>query len=272
MYIMSICRWSSVVIVPLPRIEIDGGPAGPADVYATLLRLGHFTAAQLRGGAIRGLDVHLDRLDGATRELFGVPLPGQRVRAHIRHALAGDVTDASVRVYVCQPEGGADVSVAVVVNPPAQMPAGPQRLKSVNYLRPLPHIKQVGAFAHAFHRRAAIHAGYDDALLTGPDSEISESGICNVGFSDGTGIVWPATPHLVGTTMRLLDRGLARRGVPVRRELVRLADLAGFRGAFVANSGGLAAVSQVDGLPVPVDEDLMKTLTEVFESTPWDPV
>jgi hypothetical protein len=84
--------------------------------------------------------------------------------------------------------------------------------------------------------------------------------------------VWPATPHLVGTTMRLLDRGLARRGVPVRREVVRLADVAGFRAAFVANARGLASVASIDDVPFPVDDELMKTLTDAVESNPWDPI
>jgi branched-subunit amino acid aminotransferase/4-amino-4-deoxychorismate lyase len=250
--------------VTFPRIELDGRPATLPDLYAALTTYGHFTAAQVRGRAVRGLDVHLDRLDRANRELFGAPLPGERVRDLVRHALGDDIVDASVRVY------GYETGVMVAVNPPGNPPAGPQRLRSVEYLRPMPHIKHVGTFGQAHHRRLVARDGYDEALLTGPGGEIAEGAICNVGFFDGTGVVWPAAPHLVGTTMRLLDRGLAARGVPVHREVVRLADVPGFRGVFVANARGVAPVTQVDDAALPVDDELMKLLGEVYESTPWD--
>jgi hypothetical protein len=50
---------------------------------------GHFTAIQVRGDAVRGLGLHLSRLDLATRELFGTGLDGELVRGYIRHALRG---------------------------------------------------------------------------------------------------------------------------------------------------------------------------------------
>ena len=57
---------------------------------------GHFTAMQLRGGRTRGLQLHLDRLGAASREMFGAALEGGQVRDLIRHALGARVRDASV--------------------------------------------------------------------------------------------------------------------------------------------------------------------------------
>lgn len=56
----------------------------------------HFTTMQVRGGKTIGFDFHLARLDGATRELFGVGLEGERVRGYIRHALARELTGAGI--------------------------------------------------------------------------------------------------------------------------------------------------------------------------------
>ncbi|MFE4172599.1 aminotransferase class IV [Streptomyces sp. NPDC056909] len=85
---------------PRLLIEVDGRPATEADLRLRALdTYGHFTAMQIRDGRARGMDLHVARLDGATRELFGTGLDGERVRAALRHALEG-VCDASARVYV----------------------------------------------------------------------------------------------------------------------------------------------------------------------------
>jgi len=242
--------------------ELDGRPvdADAARVLA-LGSYGHFTAMQVRNGATRGLALHLARLDAANRELFDLSLDGDRVRARIRHAL-GDRTDASVRVYVFGADAG--VSLLVTVREPAAPPDRPQLLQSVPYQRPVAHIKHLGSFAQDYHRRRAQRDGFDEVLLTGPDGVVSEGGITNVGFLAGSTVVWPDAPALQGITMQLLQRA-----VPFRRAPVRLGDLAGFDGAFVCNSRGVAAVARIDDVPLPVPE-FVATLADVYASTAWD--
>ena len=70
----------------------------------------------------------------------------------------------------------------------------------------------------------------------------------NVGFFDGTGVVWPVAPMLHGITMQLLELKLADCGLPSRRAPVRLPGLASFAAAFVTNARGIAAVGQIDDL------------------------
>ena len=61
----------------IPRIEIDGLGASPEQLCAAALdSCGHFTAMQVRNRRVRGLDLHMARLDSANRELFGGWLPG----------------------------------------------------------------------------------------------------------------------------------------------------------------------------------------------------
>ena len=116
----------------LPRLELNGRSATLEQIWSLdLSGSGHFTAMQVRGGRTLGMDLHLARLDGATRELFGVGLDGDRVRGYIRHALAEDAEDASVRVNVFRPSNDDDVSVMVSVRPPASTPAEPQSLQTV---------------------------------------------------------------------------------------------------------------------------------------------
>ena len=160
----------------------------------------------------------------------------------------------------------------VTVRPPGTMAPSLWRLQTVSYQRSLAHIKHIGDFGQSYFGRLARSNGFDEALLTGPDGIICEGAITNVGFSDGTGVLWPAAPALAGITMQILERALAERGVPSRRAPVRVSDLGSFAGAFVTNSHGIAPVGQVDELTMPVDDALMPALTQAYESAGWDQI
>ena len=256
----------------LLRVEVNGSMATAGLLqHLALVNYGHFTAMQVRGGRTRGLDLHLRRLDVATRELFGTGLDADRIRGYVRHALA-DVRDASVRVIVFWPETDDTPAVMVTVRPPAEMPAGPLSLKSVPYQRPVPHIKHIGGFAQIYYRRLAAADGFDDAVLAGPGGVISEGAISNIAFFDGTTVTWPDAPCLAGITMQLLEPRLADGDLPTRSGPVRLADLPSVTAAFVTNSRGIAAVGRIDATAIPASPALMKTLSGIYESIPWDPI
>ncbi|MER5963931.1 aminotransferase class IV [Streptomyces sp. NPDC002057] len=248
---------------PPPHIEIDGAPvADPALLAALMSGFGHFTATQVRDGRVKGLDLHLARLDRSTRELFGQGLEGERVRALILGALeAAGRRDASVRVYVYP-----GIRIAVTVGAPApDGPGAPQRLTTVEYWRPAPHIKHLGGFGQSYHREAALRAGYDEAVLTSPYGEIAEGSITNIAFWDGTSLVWPSAPCLRGITMALLEPRLGS----VRRP-VTLADLSGYRAALVTNSLSVAPVTAIDEVAFAVDEELMERVYSAYDAVEWD--
>ena len=253
------------------HIEIDGRAASVAQLSAAApAGYGHFTAMQVRNGRVRGLGLHLARLDAANKEMFGAALDTAAVAGHIRHALGEQTRDASVRVYVYEaPDGPA---VMVTVRPPGTMAPDVWRLQTVPYQRSLAHIKHIGDFGQGYYSRLAHANGFDEALLTAPDGIICEGSITNIGFSDGTGVLWPEAPALAGITMQILERALAERGVPIRHAPVRVSDLGSFAGAFVTNSHGIAPVGQVDDLTLPVDEALMSALTQAYESAGWDQI
>ena len=262
-----------------PRVEINGRPARTAELrFPALVNDGHFTTMQVRSRAVRGLDRHLSRLDAATRELYGVRLDGDRIRAHIRHALGDEISDASVRVNVFRPdpdrgaEPGADPSLMVSLRAPASAPSRPQRLQSVTYQRPFAHLKHAGTFAQIHYRRMAARAGFDEALLIDRDGIVSESAIANIGCYDGETMIWPDAPALHGTTMQLIEQALPGAGIGSQRSTIRLGDLASFRAVVLANSSGISPVGQVDDLVLPVDPEIMTTLKELYRRIPWDPV
>jgi branched-subunit amino acid aminotransferase/4-amino-4-deoxychorismate lyase len=258
-----------------PWIELDGQVPSAQDLLPALAGYGHFTAMQVREGRVRGLRWHVERLDAASRELFGTGLDGERVRGLVRHALAASGRDdASVRVNVFQPVEalGGPVAVLVAVRPPAAMPPGPYRVKSVPYQRPAAHLKHVGGFGQAYFGRQVGAEGYDEALLTGPDGEIAEGAITNIGFVEGDTVVWPGTPHLRGISLQVLEQALDEAGVRQSRRPLRLADVGGFDGAFLTNSRGTALISRIDAVPIPTTAELLGRVRELYESVPWDEI
>jgi branched-subunit amino acid aminotransferase/4-amino-4-deoxychorismate lyase len=226
------------------KIELNGEPVQIADLRALVqTNYGHFTAMRVEDGGVRGLDLHLARLDASTQALYGAPLGAERVRAYLRHIVAGART-LSLRVNVFARDLDRDrldrvVAPDVLVMASASRPAiaAPMRVKSFVYARAAANIKHVGTFSLFHHRRLAQLEGFDDALFADASGRVSEGSIWNVGFVDADGqVVWPDAPQLDGISMQLLKMGLARNGVGTSTRLVRLADLANHRAAFFTNA------------------------------------
>jgi len=268
--------------MPALKIEVDGGrePTREELLDAALDTYGHFTAMQVRDGRTRGLDLHLARLDAANRELFGEKLDGERVRSLIRHALAeaGGSPDASVRVIVRGAGSGSSdassrVRVFVTVRPPFTMPHdASQRLKSARYQRTAPHIKRPGDFGQTYHIAQAEKAGYNDALLVADNGTIAEPAIANIAFFDGSNVIWPDAPVLPGVTMQVIAPRLTKYGMPSRTARVTLADVGDFLGACVTNSRGIAAVTSIDEVELPIAAEFVKTMNAAYDAVPWDEI
>jgi branched-subunit amino acid aminotransferase/4-amino-4-deoxychorismate lyase len=248
------------------KIEVNGREADQAAV--SLLDhegWGHFTAMQVRGGRVRGLGLHLARLEAAHREVYGRALSGEEVRTRIRHALGGQ-PDASVRVY------GYWAGLIVTVRGPRDTPRRPHSMTALHFQRPLARLKHVGSWGQGWFRDAALAAGFDEGLLVDEAGRISEGTVTNVGFwRDGT-VIWPDAPKLAGITMLLLRRELAAAGVPQAEAPVCLADLASLDGMMLCNARGWAPVSRVDDLVIPQDEAFIGVIGGAFNGCRWDEI
>ncbi|MCF2533401.1 aminotransferase class IV family protein [Yinghuangia soli] len=260
----------------VPVVQVDGRPAEAADL-APLAFAGHahFTAMQVRGGGIRGLDLHLARLRNGSEEMYGRALPDERIVGYLRTALAGAPQDVSLTAVVYEPSGefvaddGAGLRVLVRIGPPSDGPEGPLALSLVAYERVLPHIKHVGEVAKTHYKRRAVAEGFDDAAFLDSSGNLSEASIWNLVFWDGTAVVWPKAPILQGTTLQILRRRLAALGVPQRDAVLSPADLPGLAGAAVVNSWtpGIA-VHRIGGTAIPAAPAFMRTLHDAFRSEP----
>lgn len=260
---------------------IDGVRATAEDLRAlALVNYGHFSSMQVRGRAVQGLDLHLERLRSATAELFGASLDEARIRNAVLAALDAEaVDDASVRATVYSrgydfqnPGRQAPVDLLVSVAPPHAAPLRALRLKSYPFARAMPHLKHVGTFPQLRLRALAAHDGCDEALFVSADGEISEAAVWNIVFRGDHGFVWPAAPALAGTAERLIRAGLQAAGIAWVSRPVRLAEAPAFRAAYLTNSSGIAAIAAIDGHAYAPDPEGRALLEQVLRGRPWQPL
>ncbi|MEL1263955.1 aminotransferase class IV family protein [Pseudoxanthomonas putridarboris] len=265
----------------MPMAFLNGEPATADDLRALALgNYGHFTSMQVRGGAVQGLDLHLRRLRAATRELFGTELDTVDVQRQAHAALQrAGLSDASLRLTVFSRQfdyrdAGRDVATDLLVSlSPAATQAKPAlRVKSYDFVRPLPHIKHVGTFQLFHYRRRALADGFDDALFVGPDGAMVEGSIWNLGLWDGERVVWPDGPALRGVCEQLLQAGLEASGVPQQVRRVALGEAGDFPAAFACNASGIQPVTAIDGVALDADTALMARLQVALDRQPWQPL
>ena len=240
-------------------ILIDGLPAAPDDLaHQALVNYGAYTSFRVEHGGVRGLDLHLARLDQAAVELFGES-PGE---AEVRRltALAVEGRDACwLRLSLFSPEIGhrnpsfvGRPKVMTVVSPPPPPLAAQMRVTTVTY-----------------ERRSARAAGFDDALFVDDQGHVSEGVTWNIGFIQGNRIVWPQAPMLAGVTQVLIDRGLAGQGLSSQTRPVHVSELAGFDGAFLCNSATpVCPITHVDDATFGNDPAVLERLNRAWTSQP----
>jgi branched-subunit amino acid aminotransferase/4-amino-4-deoxychorismate lyase len=261
------------------RIEVNGRPA-TGDELGRVARVnyGHFTSLQVRAGRARGLDLHLARLDAATRELFGSPLD-RAATQHWMRQLAGD-GDTSLRVAVHpraferdRPGRSMPVDVLVETSPPRSGVQPPRRVRSLRFQRDAPHVKHVGTFPLWHQRRQAQLAGYDDALFLHDGDAIAEGTLWNIGLLDAEGVTWPDAPALDGTSRQLLHAAFLAHGLRSVRRRVSLSELGGFEGAFATNAGCLLQpLGGIDAIPFDTAPARFASLEAAIASIPGQPL
>lgn len=236
-------------------ILINGVPAAPADLaHVALVNYGAYTSFRVEDGAARGLDLHLERLEASALELFGEAVGETRLRELMRRAVDGRGR-CWLRVSLFSPEisprapgwTGRPKVMTAVFSPQPPL-AESVRLQTQIYQREAPHLKHVGTFGLIRARRAALAAGFDDALFVDGEGRVAEGSLWNIGFLRGEQVVWPRAPMLAGVAQALLQRGLAATGLVSVTEPVSVGDLPGFDAAFICNSATPAcAVTAIDG-------------------------
>lgn len=254
--------------------ELNGKPIEPNELSGlALYNYGHFTSLVADHGTVRGLGLHLDRLQRDCRALHGCDLDRDELRRLIGQA-AGQVDGASVlRVTVFDPalnlgHPGDDLKPQFLITSrpaPASAP-GPVTLSATEYVRDWPEVKHVGLFATVALRRAAQLDGFDDVAFHDSDGRLSEGATWNLGFITEDGIVvLPDQPCLPGVTLRLLCGALDEQGTPWREQTVTTADAASMAAGFITNAAvGVRPVSKFDRTSLDHDHPMLAELRDLY--------
>ncbi|GII83948.1 hypothetical protein Ssi03_19380 [Sphaerisporangium siamense] len=260
-------------------MELNGRPVTAGELGALAMHnYGHFTTMRVEDGRVRGLALHLDRLQGDCRVLHGADLDLDRVRRLVRRATAG-APPVVVRVTVFDPEfdiarptAKAAPEILVGTRPvPGDLP--PLALGTAEYERDLPELKHTGLFGPLVQRRFTLLGGYDDVLFTDGRARVTEGPTWNIGFVRDGRLLWPGFDRLNGVTMRLLEGIAERAGIPSTQAEIDIDDLPGMTAAFVTNAAtGPRAVRSIDGAELRADDAILTTLRREYAALPGDPL
>nr|WP_314529016.1 aminotransferase class IV [uncultured Brevundimonas sp.] len=255
-------------------ILIDGQPATADDlVHQALVNYGAYTSFRVENGAVRGLDLHLARLEQAAVELFGES-PGEAELRRLMTLAVGGREACWLRVSLFSPEIGhrnpsfvGRPRVMTVISPPPPPLATRMRVTAVPHVREAAHLKHVATFGQTRARRAARAAGFDDVLFVDGQGCISEGATWNLGFIQGDRIVWPQAPMLAGVTQSLIQRGLETAGVSFEVRPAPLDEVAIFDGAFLCNAATpVCAITAIDDVVFNVDPAMLDRLERAWAS------
>ena len=140
--------------------EINGKPVTASDMETlALTNFGHFTSMRVDGGAVRGLSLHMERLERDCQEVFGAALDRERVLDYARQAAGGRLDSFTIRVTVFDPTlrlgnigDAAAPSVLVTIRNEGQ-PSPPLTAKTIPFSRDSAQVKHVGLFGADAPRR-----------------------------------------------------------------------------------------------------------------------
>ncbi len=166
-------------------------------------------------------------------------------------------------VYYSEPAG---YEVKVVVK---DMPPKPERVElTFSSLRrhsqnPLWRHKSLNFLFNIFVKREATRRGFFDAIVLNEREHITECSASNIILLRGDRLYTPARESglLWGTTLEFLRI----KGADIREEFLSVRDVLGADSVFVCNSlMGVVPVAGVGGTRIPVDEDVLKALKEIY--------
>lgn len=249
-------------------MELDGRPATAAQIAQLgLAPYGHFTSMRVDDQRVKGLALHMDRLQRDCGYLFGVDLDTDKVRALVRQSVGGKLGTFVVRVTVYDPElslGHPDSQDPHILVTSREVPSAalpPLRVCTLPYERETPWIKHVGLYGSMVVRREAQRSGYDDAIFVAREGRLSEGVTWNLGYVIDGQPYWTDARVLPGVTARLVDE--AHGSLPVK--VLREEGLGQIDAAFATNTSvGVRPISVINEFEYDPEHPVLQKLRDEY--------
>jgi branched-subunit amino acid aminotransferase/4-amino-4-deoxychorismate lyase len=243
-------------------IEIDGMPADLELLEERLTaEVGQVTTFLVSDGRVRGLDLHLARLAGASRDALGAAVSPELIDRAVRAFVRRRSGTLSVRVELFR--GAGDGAERVLVMGREAGPSVDTRLRLLSLPSTEPTL---GA-----GRRRARATGYSDVLQHESDGMVGECPSGAIGFLSRNRVIWPQT-RAPRVERQLMHDQLRADGTSSAVLPVRLDDLRLFDGGFVVGDHGISPVEAVDDLALSPDATNLAVLRDAFARIPWQAV
>lgn len=250
--------------------ELNGAPVAAHSLQTlALYNYGHFTSFIADRGKVKGLDLHLDRLNRDSEVLHGTGLDRDKVRGLIANVAKQIDERAVLRVTVFDPDldfghpaAVLDPHVLITARPAPSAEPGPVNVGVARYSRDLPTIKHTSLMRTVALRRWAQGEGYDDVAFYDERQQLSEGATWNLAFVDHLGtLVVPERPRLDGVTLRLVLQEAETAGIPCQTRTVTVTDARGFAAGMITNAAiGLRPIRAFAGTPFDPDHQVLATL------------
>lgn len=245
--------------------------------FLGLSNYGCYTFFQVREKSVRGLALHLDRLQANGRELFGQAPAETRLRELLGQAMSHEacsmrVTLVSQDIEAVLAGRSVEPEVVVTTSPPKDS-SQPISVRTVGYQRETPAVKHRATYGLTRHTRSARQAGYDDALFVGADGGVSEGTAWNLLLRSEDTWLWPAADVLPGVTMQLISRAMDQAGARQVRRRVPTDDLRNAQAAFALNtSSHKRPIAQIDDHRLMGNEAAVVPLEQLWASIAAEPI
>lgn len=261
---------------------LNGEPCAVNEEIMNLALYGNacFTTMLVNNGAVRGLRLHLSRLQQDAEQLFGLSVNPDKILADVQTFLEHTSSSAALIVRVTvfpasfsfsHPERSMDLSILVTGRAQQENNRGSFRVQSVATQRSLPLQKSVNMMAGFRARRSARLSGFDDALLIA-NGVICEGPTWNVFFVQENALFTPGINSgvLPGVTRSLVLSCCEEAGFTCQEREINICDLSQYRAVFATNSSlGVLPIDVIDGYSYP-DQEIVAQIEKLYSKIPGD--